>query len=145
MNHCLKPFDPRAWQNFGERIFSNPFNHNSPADWARPGRPFQMRGPMQDVGAGPLWAVVHKEWDMVERRHNVLAIELSTFDSVRWLEEIHHLFKRGNYLLIMRFISCLYNSGAQEVSSKNEKSAQTAWRGVPINAGPNAAASVTSA
>jgi len=33
----------------------------------------------------------------------------------------------------------------QGVSGKNEQPAQTAWRGAPIGAGPNAAALVASA
>jgi len=36
----------------------------------------------------------------------------------------------------MRFISRFYNSRVQAVSGKNEQTAQTAWRGAPISAGP---------
>ena len=107
-----------------------------------------MRGPMQGLGAGPLCAVVlcktpaggptdrwsiKKEWDMVECRYNVLVLDLSTFDNIRWLEEIHYSFKWDNCLLSMRFIIRFYNSRVRAVSGKNEQPAQTAWRGAQCN------------
>ena len=82
---------------------------------------------------------------MVECRYNVLVLELIRFDNIRWFVEIHHAFKRDNCLVTIRFISRVYNSRVQGVSGKTEQSAQTPWRGAPIGAGPNAAASVASA
>ena len=46
-------------------------------------------------GPSDRWSI-NKEWDMVECRYNVLALELSTFDNIRWLVEIHHAFKRDS-------------------------------------------------
>jgi len=57
-----------------------------------------MRGPMQDLGSEGHYAAVlcktqaqglseqwsiHKKLDMVERRYNALALELSMFDNLR--------------------------------------------------------------
>jgi len=66
---------------------------------------------------------------------------LITFD----LDEIRCSFKRDEFLLTLRFTNRFYNSWAQGVSSKNEKRAESPWRGAPRGAGPNAATSVAPA
>jgi len=64
----------------------------------------------------------------MEHRYNVLALELSTSDNVRWWYEIDRSCKRDKCLVTMRCISRFYNYRAQEVSGKNEQSVETPWR-----------------